>query len=79
MARPKGPLDRFRLDIGVLVGLVLLLVGVALLSQDVRLDAPFAEDGWQGGWPMLAYGSPLLFLAAWPAGAFEVTGNLACW
>ena len=61
----KGPLDRFRLDIGVLIGLVLLLVGVALLSQDVRLDAPFAEDGWQGGWPMLAYGSPLLFLAAW--------------
>ena len=61
----KGPLDRFRLDIGVLIGLVLLLVGVALLSQDVRLDAPFAEDGWQGGWPMLAYGSPLILLAAW--------------
>ena len=61
----KGSLDRLRLDIGVLVGLVLLLVGVALLSQDMRLDAPFAEDGWQGGWPMLAYGSPLIWLAAW--------------
>ena len=57
----KGPLDRFRLDIGVLVGLVLLLVGVAMLSQDVRLDAPFAEDGWQGGWPMLAYGESSAF------------------
>ena len=61
----KGPLDRFRLDIAVLGGLVLLLVGVALLSQDMRLDAPFAEDGWQGGWPMLAYASPLIWLAAW--------------
>lgn len=61
----KGQLDRLRLDLGVLVGLVLLLSGVALLSQDVRLDAPFAEDGWQGGWPMLAYGSPLVVLAAW--------------
>ena len=61
----KGPLDRLRSDVGVLVGLVVLLVCVALLSQDVRLDAPFAEDGWQGGWPMLAYGSPLLWLAAW--------------
>lgn len=61
----KGPLVRARLDVAVLGGMVLLLIGVALLSQDVRLDAPFAEDGWQGGWPMLAYGSPLLLLAAW--------------
>ena len=61
----KGPLDRLRLDLGVLFGLVVLLSGVALLSQDVRLDAPFAEDGWQGGWPMLAYGSPLVGFAAW--------------
>ena len=61
----KGPLNRARLDLAVLLGLVLLLSAVALLSQDVRLDAPFAEDGWQGGWPMLAYGSPLLVLAAW--------------
>ena len=61
----KGPLDRLRLDLGVLFGLVVLLFGVALLSQDVRLDAPFAEDGWQGGWPMLAYGSPLVGFAAW--------------
>ncbi|RJV02331.1 MAG: hypothetical protein DWC11_02625 [Candidatus Poseidoniales archaeon] len=59
----KGSLGRVRLDVLVLMGLTLLLIGVISLSQDVRLEAPFAEDGWQGGWPMLAYGSPLLFLA----------------
>ena len=59
----KGSFARVRLDVLVLFGLTLLLLGVASLSQDVRLEAPFAEDGWQGGWPMLAYGSPLLLLA----------------
>lgn len=59
----KGSLGRVRLDVLVLIGLALLLLGVVSLSQEVRLEAPFAEYGWQGGWPMLAYGSPLLLLA----------------
>ncbi len=37
-----------------------LLFAPRLLQMDI-----FAEYGWQGGWPMLMYSSPLLLIAIW--------------